>query len=162
MLWAPDAAARGRPRAEVRQATAEDLGAIARLDAQATGLDRRTMLTWLYDGAPQFAWVHEGPHGVGGAMLGRPGHTADHFGPILAPSADVALALLETALARHPHRCVLLDLADERPHERSGWQAGVEALGFEAQRPFTRMYRGDWHPLGDASHLFAIIGPEFG
>ncbi len=117
------------------------------------------MLAWLHEGAPELAWVSEGPGGLDGALLGRHGHTADHIGPVHAASTDVALSLVETCLARHPPvRSVFLDVADARP----GWRPGVEALGFEAQRPFTRMYRGAWRPSGDATHLFASIGPEFG
>ncbi len=142
----------------VRLATRDDRAAIARLDAHATGLDRRAMLGWLQEGAPEFAWVADGDDGLEGALLGRHGHTACHLGPVMASSTDVALGLVRACLESHPTRPFFLDVADARP----GWRTGVEALGFDAQRPFARMYRGAWRPGCDASMLFAGIGPEFG
>lgn len=142
----------------VRAATPEDLAEIGALDALATGLERRAMLAWLHDGAPGFTWVAGRPGRLHGALLGRVGHLTCHLGPLSAASTDVALALVAACLVQHPDRAFSLDAADDRP----GWRAGVEALGFRAQRPFTRMYRGRRRPRGDATHLFASIGPEFG
>lgn len=144
--------------ASVRPAQTSDLDAIATLDAHATGLDRRAMLAWLLEGAPEYAWVSEGPRGIDGVVLGRPGHTASHLGPLHAVSTPAALALVEACVVRHPTRTFLLDVAEARPD----WRQGVEALGFVAERPFTRMYRGPWRPSGDATRLCASIGPEFG
>lgn len=142
---------------QVRRATLADWEGIAALDARATGLDRRAMLEWLHTGAPELSLVYDGADGLEGALFGRHGHNAAHLGPVLAASAAVAEALLVAALADH-ERPVFIDIADDRP----GWRTRVEALGFRPQRPFTRMYRGRWQPDGDASRLFAIIGPEFG
>jgi hypothetical protein len=74
----------------LRRATPGDRGAIAALDAIATGLDRRDMLEWLQEGAPDLAWVVEGGSGIEGALLGRPGHTANHLGPLIATSPGMA------------------------------------------------------------------------
>ena len=142
----------------VRRATPADHDAIAALDAQASGLDRRAMLAWLQDGAPELAWVYDGDRGIEGAVLGRPGYAAIHLGPVIAPSTDVAAALVRAVLSAQAEHAVMIDVADDR----AGWRQAVEALGFQAQRPFTRMYRGDWRPSADLTRLFAIIGPEFG
>jgi GNAT superfamily N-acetyltransferase len=142
----------------VRRATPEDRAAIAGLDARATGLDRRTILEWLQEGAPEFAWVADGADGLDGAVLGRHGHAACHLGPVIARSADVAQRLVRACLACHVDRSFFLDVVDDWP----GWRTAVDALGFEAQRPFARMYRGPWRPRSDARLLFASIGPEFG
>jgi len=142
---------------QVRRATLADGQDIVRLDGGVTGLDRRAMLEWLHVGAPECSWVYEGADGIEGVLLGRHGHHAVHVGPVVAASVAVADALLSAARA-DPDRPVFIDIADDRP----GWRARVEALGFRQQRPFTRMYRGPWRPDGDASRLFAIIGPEFG
>ncbi len=116
------------------------------------------MLEWLQDGAPEFAWVADGADGLEGAVLGRHGHAACHLGPVIASSTDVALGLVRACLASHADRPFFLDVVDARPR----WRTGVEALGFDPQRPFARMYRGAWRPRGDARLLFAGIGPEFG
>ncbi len=144
--------------AEVRPIRREDLARIARLDAQATGLDRAAMLTWLWEGAPELAWVTGDDAGGHGFVLGRHGHAADHLGPIVAASAEIAAQLLHTCLPACTEARVLVDIVDAQP----GWQGVLEGLGFTAQRPFARMYRGDWRPSSNRSLLFAPIGPEFG
>ncbi len=116
------------------------------------------MLAWLQGGAPELAWVYDGAGGIEGAVLGRPGYAAIHLGPVIAPSTDVAAGLVRAASSAHSEPAVLIDVADDRP----GWRQAVEALGFQAQRPFTRMYRGGWRPPADLTRLFAIIGAEFG
>jgi hypothetical protein len=95
---------------------------------------------------------------VDGFLLGRQGHAFCHLGPVVAGSADVAARLIEACATGHGTQRLIVDIADARP----GWRAAVEALGFVAQRPFSRMYRGAWRPRGEASQVFAIIGPEFG
>ena len=119
---------------------------------------RRTMLAWLQDGAPDLAWVHEGAAGIDGAVLGRQGHAAVHLGPVVASSTAIAAALLQAVVTTQAERAVLVDVADAR----AGWREAVEAMGFREQRPFTRMYRGNWRPPADLTRLFAIIGAEFG
>lgn len=148
-----------RPHApRPRPATTADLDAIVTLDSTATGLDRRAMLSWLLQGAPELAWVVDGTRGLEGAVLGRHGHDASHLGPVIATTPDVALDLVDVCLRTQPSLALFVDAAEDRP----GWRANLEALGFEPQRPFTRMYRGATPPAGDATRLFAIIGAEFG
>ena len=38
----------------------------------------------------------------------------------------------------------------------------LEASGFSAQRPFTRMLLGRRESFDDGSRTYAVIGPEFG
>ncbi|MCC6163045.1 MAG: GNAT family N-acetyltransferase [Acidobacteria bacterium] len=152
----------------VRPATPADIDAIARLDAHTTGLDRAAMLAWLRDGAPTTAWVCESAGHMTGVVLGRIGHDAVHIGPIIAPEVDTSAALLDAAITSHPDARLYIDIDDASP----GWRSLVEACGFIAQRPFTRMYRGPWRPPAprplpaspSVLHplMFAIIGPEFG
>lgn len=144
--------------ADLRPATVDDDAAIAMLDAQVTGLDRSAMLSWLREGAPELAWVRIRGGRLEGVALGRHGHGFTHLGPIVAASTDTALRLLRAALAAAGHAPVIVDATDAH----ASFRDGLEALGFTAQRPFARMYRGAARPVGDASSLFAIIGPEFG
>jgi GNAT superfamily N-acetyltransferase len=148
---------RGSP-ARVRRATPADHDAIAAIDASGTGLDRSRMLQWLQSGAPQLAWVSAGPRGIDGVVLGRTGHAAVHLGPLVASSTDVADALVRAVLSAAGEHALIIDIADDH----TGWREMVEALGFRAERAFTRMYRGDWRPPADPGRLFAIIGAEFG
>jgi GNAT superfamily N-acetyltransferase len=143
----------------VRPAMRTDVDGIADLDVTATGLDRRAMLTWLLDGAAEYAWVSERPDGaIQGAILGRHGHHAAHLGPVIAATPATALALITTCVRAHATTPFFIDVADDVP----GWRTALESQGFTIQRTFTRMYRGSWRPDGDTSRLFAIIGPEFG
>ena len=155
---APPMHAASTPEAGVRAAQPEDDEAIADLDAQVTGLDRRGMLTWLRQRAPELAWFHQRHDRLDGAVLGRPGHAFVHLGPVIAASTDTALRLLRAALAAAGPRPVIIDA----PDSHASFRDGLEAIGFTAQRPFARMYRGRSRPAGEPSHLFAIIGPEFG
>jgi ribosomal protein S18 acetylase RimI-like enzyme len=152
------AATRGSHTSEVRALDDDDLDAVARLDARASGLDRAVMLAWLREGAPELAWVSQGAATIDGFVLGRRGHAFSHIGPVIASSPEVAVRLVRTCIARHPDQRLIIDIADARP----GWRVAVEALGFTPQRPFARMYRGAWRPAGDASLLFGSIGAEFG
>ncbi|AMY08618.1 putative acetyltransferase involved in intracellular survival [Luteitalea pratensis] len=154
----PVRASERNPLSRVRRATSADHDAIALLDGQASGLDRGAMLAWLHGGAPELAWVYDGAGGIEGAVLGRPGYAAIHLGPVIAPTANVAAGLVRAVLSTHGQDAVMVDVADDRAE----WRQAVEALGFQAQRPFTRMYRGQWRPPADLTRLFAIIGPEFG
>jgi GNAT superfamily N-acetyltransferase len=146
----------------VRPLGEDDWPAVLTLDQRVTGVDREAMLRWLSNGAPQYAWVCEGAAGRGGVdgvVLGRPGETFEHLGPIVATDQAVAQRLVCAALPHVPvERPVVVDAAI--PQE--GWQAWLEGLGFAEQRPFTRMYRGHAASRGWAAGLFAIIGPEFG
>ena len=141
----------------VRPMTPEDLVAVARLDAQATGLERSHMLRWLRDGAPQLARVATDGAGVTGFVLGRRGHLFDHVGPVVATSVGTAVRLIRACM-QHQEHPLIVDLVDGQ----HGLRAAAEALGFAAQRPFTRMYRGDWRPAAGRRLAFAVIGPEFG
>ena len=150
--------ARGAGEASgIRPAMRDDLEFIGQLDVQATGLARHAMLGWLFEGAPAFAFVSDG-WTVDGFVLGRHGHAFAHLGPIVARTAELSLALVRACLARHPGHRFIIDVTDHDPE----WRAGLEALGFRAQRPFARMYKGNWRPEGDPALLRASIGPEFG
>jgi GNAT superfamily N-acetyltransferase len=160
----PTAAADGTPAPpgaaarRVRPAAYADRDAIARLDLQATGLDRSAMLAWLHDTAPQLAWVCEGASGLDGVILGRGGHLAMHLGPLVATTTATAVALLSAALSACRDRDVFIDVADSQLE----WRLIVDVSGFQPQRAFARMYRGAPPAPAAPGSLFAIIGPEFG
>jgi hypothetical protein len=101
--------------------------------------------------------VCDGSAGLQGFLLGREGREALQLGPLVARDAGTARALLAAALAavRPP---LYLDLVDREP----GLGAWLESLGFEFQRPFTRMVRCAPAAPGEAGLVFCPAGPELG
>ena len=94
---------------------------------------------------------------IAGMLLGRDGRTAAHLGPLVAEDDNVAKALLAHALRRIDGP-VYIDVADAK----SAVRGFLEASGFSAQRPFTRMLLGRRESFDDGSRTYAVIGPEFG
>lgn len=145
----------------VRPLGSKDWPAVLGLDRRVSGVDREDMLRWLADGAPAYAWVREGARAgeVDGVLLGRPGEHFEHLGPLVAADLAAAQGLVVAALSQvAAERPVVIDAAVPQ----AGWLAWLEGLGFEEQRPFTRMYRATAGARACPPGLFAIIGPEFG
>jgi GNAT superfamily N-acetyltransferase len=136
----------------------EDWPAIAALDARVFGADRRALLTWLAEGAPEYASVSLSPRGVSGFLLGRHGHSFEHIGPVVATSEATARRLVGACVARHPQRRFIIDA----PDRQGAWQDWLRGAGFTVQRPFIRMFRGDHQYAGVPQHVYASTGPEFG
>lgn len=137
----------------VRPMTAGDLPRVVAFDAAANGVDRRPLVEWLATGAPEYAWVC-GDEEIEGFVLGRPGHLCEHLGPVLARDEPTARALIRKCLQMYPERRFLVDAPLRDP-----WVGWLEAQGFAARRPFTRMMRGAV-PEGDHAVRFATAGPE--
>lgn len=134
-----------------------DLPAVAEWDRAAFGGDRRVLLQWLYEGAPEYAWVIEAAGRVTGYLFGRAGFAHHHLGPVVAEDARTALQVLSTCLAAHAGRSFFVDANDQAPE----WIAGLQAMGFVEQRPFMRMALG-LDRFGAPQHQFASAGPELG
>ena len=143
--------ARGEP---VREVAASSVEQIARLDAQAFGARRKTLLAdfWARGGTHGFALA-----GASGCALVRRGRVASHVGPVVAPGERDAIALIETAVAATPG-AIFLDVPDAWT-DIAAW---LDARGFVVQRRFVRMALGRDAPFGDPARLFAIAGPEYG
>jgi len=149
----PDVAAPAAPG--IREAGANDLDAIAALDHEATGLDRRFLLRHFLARQGTRAWL-DGE----GFVLARQGRRALQIGPLVARGAQQALALLRAAFARLRGR-VFLDLP-ARWCTVADWLA---AQGFRPQRPFARMALAPVLPArvrDPGERLFVLAGPEFG
>ncbi len=142
----------------VRPAVAGDLDQIARLDREVFGADRRFLLEWLLEGAPQYAWVSFEGSEVTGYLFGRHGFNYEHLGPLVARRVEVAEPLLSAALAELMGKSVILDV----PRSAAGWLERLGSFGFTEQRPFIRMYKGSLGFPGLPVHQYAIVGPEFG
>ena len=141
----------------VRPASAADLDAIAAFDAPRSAMQRAGLLAHLLRRAPGIAHLAEAGGKLRGFVLGRDGRVASQIGPIVADDEGVALALLQRAVTAGASS-FLIDVPDRHAVLRR-W---LEAAGAIAPRGFWRMARGDAPGLDDASHLFALAGPELG
>jgi len=80
----------------------------------------------------------------------------DKVNALVAEDDAIARALLARALIVEGP--IYIDLADAKAEIR----AWLEAQGFAAQRPFTRMVYGMRTGFDDPARTFAVVGPEFG
>ena len=145
----------------VRSLGDRDWPSVLRLDAQAFGASRETVLRNLALRLPRAALVAERAGQLAGFLLGRDGREAGQLGPLVARDSRTATALLAVALAllRPP---LYLDLLDRE----QALQSWLQARGFEFQRPFTRMVHGmpgeAVRAPGDAALVYCPAGPELG
>lgn len=143
--------------AQVRALRASDWPQLLALDTQAFGASREPLLRALAPRLPQAALVAEAHGKLDGYLLGRDGRESRQLGPLVARSSGTARALLAAALADAPAP-LYVDVVDREP----GISAWLESLGFEFQRPFTRMVRGAPAAPGEAGLVFCPAGPELG
>ncbi|VWX61442.1 Acetyltransferase (GNAT) family protein [Burkholderiales bacterium 8X] len=125
---------------------------LSRLDGSALGLDRSAVLAHLSGRAGSRILGH-----ASASAIVRAGRVARHIGPLLASDESAAVDLLEEA-ANHTAEPLLIDVPDACLQ----MQDRLQALGFERQRGFVRMFRGTSVPESRADLLHAIAGPEYG
>jgi GNAT superfamily N-acetyltransferase len=145
---------------QVRALRAADWPALLALDAQAFGASRERLLRSLAARLPEAALVAEEGGAPAGFLLGRDGREARQIGPLVARSSGAARALLAEALARLAPP-LYIDVVDREP----GIAAWLASLGFEFQRPFTRMVHGTQGAAvapGEAALVYCPAGPELG
>jgi GNAT superfamily N-acetyltransferase len=138
----------------IDDATYNDL---TRYDAMVFGADRSRVLARLCGRVPGADLVALRQDRVCGFLLGRDGRTTTQLGPLVAEDSAVAEALLARGLDAIDGP-VYIDLADDKAPVR----AFLDALGFAAQRPLTRMLLRRSTGFDDAARTFAVAGPELG
>lgn len=143
---------------QARPMTADDLPLVCALDADVFGADRRAMLEWALEGAPRYAWIVHDAGRVAGYCFGRTGFNFEHLGPVVAEGAQAARQLVSACLSGHAGRPFALDVM----RHDADWRRWLESIGFQPQRPFIRMVRGENRYPGMPEKQFAILGPEFG
>src|SRR5262249_28714055 len=141
----------------VRPITDADWPALCAYDAAAFGADRSAVLAGLRGRLPAAELVATRADRIAGFLLGRDGGLAAHIGPLIADDDAIAGALVARALDRIESP-LFVDLADSKRELRSL----LEARGFTAARPFTRMLCRSSTRFDDAARTFAVVGPEFG
>ena len=141
----------------VRPITDADWPALCAYDAAAFGADRSAVLAGLRGRLPAAELVAARANGIAGFLLGRDGGLAAQIGPLIADDDAIAGALVARALdgIEGP---LFVDLADSKREVRRF----LDASGFAAARPFTRMLHGSSARFDDAARTFAVVGPEFG
>lgn len=155
MSVAPQGAATA-PEA-VRAMEPVDLEAVLARDLRVFGADRASVLRWAFAEAPELARLVRRGDRVAGYCFGRRGDHSAHVGPVVADDRATALELVRACLAPPRERPLILDARAE-----PAWLEALEALGFRAARPFTRMYLGEARPPAQPSLEPAVLGPEFG
>jgi GNAT superfamily N-acetyltransferase len=141
----------------VRPIADADWPALCAYDAAAFGADRSAVLAGLRGRLPAAELVAARADRIVGFLLGRDGGLAAQIGPLIADDDAIAGALVARALdgIEGP---LFIDLADSKRELRSV----LDARGFTAARPFTRMLHGSSARFDDAARTFAVVGPEFG
>jgi len=143
---------------EARRMRREDLDAVAEWDRWVFGADRRRILEWALEAAPDLAFVVERGTSLRGYCLGRKGHLFRQIGPVVADDLETARQLVEACRRRAADISMAIDL----PAVQERWSEYLVAMGFAEQRPFIRMCRGaNLHP-GRPDLQLAIFGPEWG
>lgn len=137
----------------LRAATPGDAGWITALDQEVFGGARGFVLRDLMARAGAVAIVSEGEDGF---VLSRAGRNATQIGPVVAADQRMAERLLLAALAMIKGPVFVDALAGQ------GLDTVLETLGFEEQRPFLRMARGDGMNMAIPARYFAAAGPELG
>ena len=119
------------PSVATRAATAEDLSAILRLDAEVFGPDRTHVLTRLPAFADQLRVAEDGGELIGFAAA-WPNMDTHVIGPLIARDPETAKSLV-TSLAAGTDRPLRTDI-DVRHEELLSWikARGVESRGFNA------------------------------
>lgn len=138
--------------------TAADRESVRSFDLGIFGADRMQLLSWMLDGANEFAFKVVDGNQLRGYCFGRSGFKYAHIGPVVASDDDVAKSLISAALAHCNGRPVILDV----PHHHHSWRRWLESLGFSELRSFLRMFKGSNLFPGIPQNQYAILGPEFG
>jgi len=141
----------------IRPIADADWAALCAYDAAIFGADRSGVLARMRGRLAASNLVAQRGGRIAGMLLGRDGRTAAHLGPLIAEDDAIAQALLAQAL-RAIAGPVYIDVVDAKSEVRGF----LEASGFAAQRPFTRMLLGRRESFDDLSRTYAVIGPEFG
>ena len=141
----------------VRQVVSTDLVAIESFDGAAFGAPRGDVLRAIADRSSAISAVAASESELLGFGLSRDGRVARHLGPVVAKGRDEAERILRAELERLTDERAIVDAFLDEPD----WVATVEGLGFQHERDFVRMVKGDPLP-GKGSLQFAAVGPEFG
>lgn len=145
-------------RSLVRKIQKDDIPAIIEFDKHVFGADRTQLIHTLTSNNPSMSWVLEQNNTISGFILGRKGNKYNQIGPLSAQSiADVKI-LMSQVLNSLNGQAIVIDVLEDKS-ETIEW---LTSIGFEKQRDFTRMYKGDNLYAGNTRFQYLICGPELG
>lgn len=123
----------------VRKAGAADREVLLAMDHAANGVDRAAFVSVWFDdtGNRQTVVMTDGPRIIGLATLRRC-QRGIKAGPVVAPDARTALAILRGGLVALPGEPVIIDV----PSENRAFLEALGELGFVETFATARMYRG--------------------
>jgi ribosomal protein S18 acetylase RimI-like enzyme len=101
----------------------DDLPAVAIFDRQVFGADRRLTLEWMFDGAPEYAWIIEERGQILGYMLGRRGYNFESMGPVVAHDQRTARRMVSACLNRQAGKPFIIDAS----HHDADWRAWLDS-----------------------------------
>jgi predicted GNAT family N-acyltransferase len=139
----------------VRSMATSDFEAMARLDGEASGWDRRRMLDKLVQSGDGYVLQRDGiARGYAISRLFGRGHV---IGPVVAESPADARALIEAALAVLGRRFVRIDTS--ATSQLGEW---LEGIGLQRVSDATTMILGTQPPTAGPARTFAIANQSFG
>ena len=147
-----------RPDNGVRALRPADLDEVITFDAAFFGANRGPVLRKWFDNAPQFAYVLREQSRLAGFSMGRAGSHRSSLGPVVTETREQAERLIRRALGCVSGKPTVIDIFEHTP----AFVTSLEALGFSAQRGFTRMYLGPNQAPGIPECQWAIAGPAVG
>ncbi len=140
---------------EIREPSPSDRRAMAKLDAEAFGVDRAALLQCFGAGSRCFAWL-EGET-IGGWGMLRSGAHSQYLAPLVARTAKIANSLAKALLASADSP-VVWDI----PDANAAAVATARGLGFTPVRPLTRMRLGPPSLTENTAITFGIADPSIG
>ncbi len=135
-----------------------DFTGINKADERVFGTSRNYLLNKILKDYPEKAFLLEINKLIAGYIMGRNGMKYNYLGPVIATSEEYARILIAAALCKLKGQPVILDI----PQDKKNLITWLEALGFEKQRHFTRMFLKSNSPKGFTKNYFLISGPEYG
>ncbi len=147
-----------RAAAQVRAARAEDLAGLIRLEARATGYDRRAFLgSWFADIERRKTVVLEAEGTIRGLATIRKCRNGFKIGPLVSDTQEEAQTLLHAAAEHAQGQPIMIDV----PDVQRALSDYCESLGMVVPFNTARMYRGP-APRGSASMIHAVATLELG
>lgn len=135
-----------------------DTDAVIAFDKLAFGVSRPELIRFLVMNRSESWWVAKRANQVVGVLGSKRGSLYYHVGPIYAENQDIARDLVKAAAKELTGNSVSIDIHTQKEDFRE-W---LTNLGFNAQRPFNRMYLEQNPFPGKIEFQFAICGPELG
>ena len=138
---------------------AEDLEELIHFDEKRFGAERGEVLKKLFQEYPEFSFLSRNiKKEVNGYLMFRPGYNAYQIGPWVAENKEAAEELFRSALNRLEGEKIFFDI----PLVNEGAVKLADKYGFELQRGFIRMYKGENRYPGSPEEIYAISGVEKG